>query len=125
MHYSILYTLHFTSYTVPTTNGIILRLSQRCDSHQATPFLVDKNILRVHGRSTQMVHGTERILAVILQFLLCSLHCINLLYILHFICGIFSPNQLFLTIIILFWRKYSSHIWCAATTKNQVLYAMR
>ena len=53
----------------------------RQDSHQVTPSLVGRNILRVYGRSAQTVCRTETVLAVLLSFLLWSLRCISLLHI--------------------------------------------
>ena len=52
----------------------------RRDSHQVMPSLVGKNILCVYGRSTITAHRMEKIFAVFLSFLLCSLCCVNLLH---------------------------------------------
>ena len=53
---------------------------QRYDSHQVTSSLVGKNVLCAYGKSAQTARRTERVLAMLLPFLLCSLRCINLLY---------------------------------------------
>ena len=42
------------------------------------PSVVGKNVLCGYGRSAQTAHRTERILVVLLLFLLCSLCCISL-----------------------------------------------
>ena len=47
-----------------------LRLLPRRDACQITPSLVDKNTLRVYGRSAQKACRTETVLAVLLSFLL-------------------------------------------------------
>ena len=57
------------------------RLPRRCDSRHVTPSLVGKNVFRAYGRSAQIACRMETVLAMLLSFLLWSLHCISLLHI--------------------------------------------